>query len=147
MVSSGEERATRPLLFCSVSRNELLFTCVVPKIIYKKNILTAFNHPAIVNPTIANYIKKMQQLFSYYIAMRLQIVCLKLYVPLHLNTVCSRQRKEMLGTTANISGLTFKRATTHSNLFPLFFYCKNLGNKAKDSVGTGEFYCLSNTLS
>lgn len=89
----------------------------------------------------------MQQLFSYYIAMRLQIVCLKLYVPLHLNTVCSIQRKEMLGTTANIGGLTFKRATTHSNLCPPFFYCKNVGNKAKDSVGTGEFYCLSNMLS
>lgn len=77
--------------------------------------------------------------------MRLQIVCLKMYVPLHLNTVCSMQTKEML-VTANNGGLTFKRAITHSNLFSLF-YCNNLGNKAKDSVGTGEFYCLSHTLS
>lgn len=50
----------------------------------------------------------------------------------------------MLGTTANNGGLTFRRAITYSNLFfPPLFYCNNLGNKAKDSVGTGEFYCLS----
>lgn len=38
-----------------------------------------------------------------------------------------------------------KRAVTLSKQC-FFFYCHNLGNKAKDSVGTGEFHFLSDTL-
>lgn len=38
-----------------------------------------------------------------------------------------------------------KRAVSLSNRF-FFFYCNNLGNKAKDSVGTGELYFLSDAI-
>lgn len=38
-----------------------------------------------------------------------------------------------------------KRAVSLSNHF-FFFSCNNLGNKAKDSVGTGELYFLSDAI-
>lgn len=38
--------------------------------------------------------------------------------------------------------LLLKQLLSFLTIF-LLFYCHNLGNKAKDSVGTGEFYFLS----
>lgn len=51
--------------------------------------------------------------------------------------VCSKQTKQMINGS--------KRAVSLSNRF-FFFYCNNLGNKAKDSVGTGELYFLSDAI-
>lgn len=63
--------------------------------------------------------------------MMLLIVCPIAHIALSYAFNYSFLNKQMLNSS--------ERAVTFSNGF-FFFSCNNLGNKAKDSVGTGEIY-------